>query len=97
MGTPQGRWVLLATVVLTAGGSAPASQRVIDLAKEAGVGRVVRLSAMGVEASDNPMRRVEQHLERSGLEYTLLRPNWFMQNYSTTNAASIRAPRSPSC
>ena len=74
----------------TPGDDAEPSRRVIDLAKEPGVGRIVRLSAMGVEASDNPMRRVEQHLEASGLEYTLLRPNWFMQNYSTTNAASIR-------
>lgn len=72
------------------GDDAEPSQRVIDLAKEAGVTRIVRLSAMGVEGSDNPMRRVEQHLEASELEYTLLRPNWFMQNYSTTNAASIR-------
>lgn len=66
------------------------SQRVIDLAKEAGVTRIVRLSALGVDASDNPMRRVEQHLGASGLQYTLLRPNFFMQNYSTTNAESIR-------
>jgi uncharacterized protein YbjT (DUF2867 family) len=66
-------------------------KRVVDLAKEAGVERVVRLSAMGVEASDNPLREVEQHLEVSGLQYTLLRPSWFMQNYSTTNAQSIRA------
>ena len=65
-------------------------KRVIDLAREAGVERVVRLSAMGVEASDNPLREVEKHLEASGLQYTLLRPNWFMQNYSTTNAESIR-------
>jgi len=65
-------------------------KRVIDLAKEAGVERVVRLSAMGVEASANPLREVEQHLEASGLQYTLLRPSWFMQNYSTTNAESIR-------
>ena len=65
-------------------------EQVIDLAKEAGVERVVRLSAMGVEHSDNPLRRVEQHLEASGLAWTLLRPNWFMQNYSTTNAQSVR-------
>ena len=65
-------------------------KRVIDLAKEVGVERVVRLSAMGVEASANPLREVEQHLEASGLHYTLLRPSWFMQNYSTTNAQSIR-------
>lgn len=65
-------------------------KRVIDLAKEAGVKRVVRLSAMGVEMSDNPLREVERHLEASGLQYTLLRPSWFMQNYSTTHAQSIR-------
>ncbi len=65
-------------------------KRVIDLAKEAGVERVVRLSAMGVEASANPLREVEQHLEASGLQYTLLRPSWFVQNYSTINAESIR-------
>jgi uncharacterized protein YbjT (DUF2867 family) len=65
-------------------------KRVIDLAKEAGVERIVRLSAMGVEHSANPLREVEQHLEASGLQYTLLRPNWFMQNYSTSNAESIR-------
>lgn len=64
--------------------------RVIDLAKEAGVTRIVRLSAMGVENSDNPLRAVELHLEASGLEYTLLRPNWFMQNYTTLYAESIR-------
>lgn len=65
-------------------------KRVIDFAKEAGVKRVVRLSAIGVEASDNPLREVEKYLEASGLQYTLLRPSWFMQNYSTTNAESIR-------
>ena len=65
-------------------------KRVIDLAKETGVTRVVRLSAMGIENSDNPLREVELYLERSGLEYTFLRPSWFMQNYSTLHAESIR-------
>ena len=65
-------------------------KRVIDLAKEAGVERIVRLSAMGVENSENPLREVEKHLEASGLQYTLLRPNWFMQNYSTLHAESVR-------
>ena len=64
--------------------------RVIDLAKEAGVERIVRLSAMGVEASDNPLHEVEKHLKASGVGYTLLKPNWFMQNYSTLYAESIR-------
>lgn len=64
--------------------------RVIDLAKEAGVTRIVRLSAMGVENSDNPLHDVEKHLKASGLEYTLLRPSWFMQNYTTLYAEGIR-------
>ncbi len=72
------------------GDDAEPSQRAIDLAKEGRVTRIVRLSAMGVEGSDNPMRRVERHLEASGLQYTLLRPNWFMQNYSTGSADGIR-------
>ncbi len=67
--------------------------RVIDLAKEAGVERIVQLSAisaMGVEASENPLHDVEKHLKASGMGYTLLKPNWFMQNYSTHYAESIR-------
>ena len=71
-------------------GDVEAMSRTTDLAKDAGVNRIVRLSAMGVEGSDNPLRRIEQHIEASGLTWTHLRPNWFMQNFSTTNAASIR-------
>lgn len=64
--------------------------RVVDLAKAAGVKHVVRLSAMGAEYGDSPLRQVEQHLEASGLDWTLLRPSWFMQNYSTGMADGIR-------
>lgn len=65
-------------------------RRAVDLAKEADVKRIVRLSAMGVEGNDNPLRQVEQTIEASGLAWTHLRPNWFMQNFSTTSAESIR-------
>lgn len=58
-------------------------KRVVDLAKAAGVKRIVKLSAMGVETRDNPLRQVEQHIESSGLEWTFLRPSWFMQNFNT--------------
>ena len=68
----------------------PPVQQVVDLAQEAGVKRVVRLSAMGIEESDNPLRQIERYIEASGLKWTFLRPNWFMQNYSTTNAQSVR-------
>jgi uncharacterized protein YbjT (DUF2867 family) len=65
-------------------------KRVIDLAKTAGVKRVVQLSAMGAENSDTPLRQIEQHLELSGLEYTILRPTWFFQNFNAGQREYIR-------
>ncbi|MBC8100583.1 MAG: NAD(P)H-binding protein [Armatimonadetes bacterium] len=64
--------------------------RTIDLAKAAGVQRVVRLSAFGVEQGESSLRAVEQHIEASSLQWTHLRPSWFMQNYSTIWAGGIR-------
>lgn len=71
-------------------GDVKVMSRVIQLAKDAGTERVVRLSAMGVEQSDNPLRQIEQIVEASGLAWTHLRPNWFMQNFSMTSAQEIR-------
>jgi uncharacterized protein YbjT (DUF2867 family) len=65
-------------------------KRVIDLAKAAGIKRVVQLSAMGVENSDTPLRQIEQHLESSGLEYTILRSTWFFQNFNAGQREYIR-------
>lgn len=70
--------------------SAP-EKALVDAAKKAGVKRVVKLAAIGVEHSDNPMRQVEEHIRASGLAHTFLHPNWFMQNFSTSGAPSIRA------
>ncbi len=71
--------------------AAAPTQQFIDLAKKAGVKRVVMLSAMGVENADAaPLRQVEKRLEASGMEWTIGRPNWFMQNFSTMHAAAIR-------
>jgi uncharacterized protein YbjT (DUF2867 family) len=48
--------------------------------KQSGVTRVVNLTAMGCEARpDFGLRRVELALEDSGMEFTHLRPNFFMQ------------------
>lgn len=56
----------------------------IDAAKAAGVRKVLMLSAMGANADDSiPLRRAELHLERSGLAWNVIRPNWFMQNFHT--------------
>lgn len=68
---------------------------VIDASRKAGVKHVVQNSALG--AGDYPKsfpswhRVVEDNLKASGLGYTILRPNGFMQNIVAYNAPSIRA------
>lgn len=57
----------------------------IDAAKSGGVAHVVKMSATGADAtSDAPFSRnhgeIEQHLQNSGLAFTNVRPNFFMQN-----------------
>ncbi len=53
----------------------------IDAAKTAGVRKIVLMTAMGVEQAEGVgLREVEKHLIASGVNYTILRPNWFMQN-----------------
>jgi uncharacterized protein YbjT (DUF2867 family) len=67
----------------------------IDACKEAGVRHIVLNSALG--AGDYPKsfpswhRKVEDKLNASGLGYTILRPNGFMQNIVAFHAPSIRA------
>ena len=60
----------------------------VDAAKRAGVRHVVKLSAIGADAA--PPFTVgkwhaanEQHIRESGLGFTFLRPNSFMQNFIT--------------
>lgn len=53
----------------------------------AGAGRnlrqVVVLSAIGVDQAEGTgMRSAEKLVEGSGLDWTILRPNWFFQNFS---------------
>jgi uncharacterized protein YbjT (DUF2867 family) len=61
-------------------------QQVIDAARRAGVEHVVKQSVPWA-GPDAPLvfsrwhGQVEQHLAQSGLAYTLLRPNNFMQNF----------------
>lgn len=56
----------------------------VDEAKARGVRKVVLMSAMGANADPAaPLRQAELHLERSGLAWNVIRPNWFMQNFNT--------------
>jgi len=60
----------------------------IDAAKRAGVRRIVKLSAIGVDGEiqftvGKWHAANEQHIRESGLAFTFLRPNSFMQNFIT--------------
>ncbi|MDX1530712.1 MAG: SDR family oxidoreductase [Rhodothermales bacterium] len=53
----------------------------LDAAEEAGVERVVLMTAVGVENTERGLRTVEEHLDGLSVDATILRPNWFMQNF----------------
>ncbi len=57
----------------------------IDEMKRRGVRSVVNLTAMGADSEGlvPALRRIERHLEASGLGFTHLRPNFFMQIFCT--------------
>ena len=56
----------------------------IDRASKSGVEHVVFTSAMTADSDENnPLRMIEHHLMDSGLDYTILRPNFFMENFSS--------------
>jgi uncharacterized protein YbjT (DUF2867 family) len=67
----------------------------IDACREAGVKRIVLNSALGAGdfAKSFPSwhRKVEDKLKGSGMDFTILRPNGFMQNLIAYFAPSIRA------
>ena len=60
----------------------------VDAAKRGGVRQIVKLSAIGVDDATQPTAikghaANEQHIRESGLGFTFLRPNSFMQNFIT--------------
>jgi uncharacterized protein YbjT (DUF2867 family) len=65
----------------------------MQTAADAGVRRIVLMTAMGVDQApdDVPLRAAELHLEQGDQEHTLLRPNWFMQNFLTYWRGMIEA------
>ncbi len=59
--------------------------------RRAGVSQVVFLSVRGAEGNPLlPHRQIERLLEGSGMAWTHLRPNDFMQNFTTVHRADIR-------
>ena len=82
--------------LLTPGGpDQPATERaLVDAARRAGVRRIVRLSVLAADDSTVSLlrshRQAEQYVRKSGLGYTFLRPNAFMQNLGTADLPTIR-------
>lgn len=62
-------------------------------AKKSGIQHLVKLSAMGGRKAIFPglHRDSEEYIEASGIPYTFLRPNGFMQNFVTYNTATINS------
>lgn len=57
---------------------------IIKKAQDKKIKKVVLMTAMGADAVDEaPFRQAEKYLEKSGLTYNIIRPNWFMQNFNT--------------
>ena len=64
----------------------------IAKARECGVRRIVKLSAMGAETIEAfAHKSVDAFLADSGLQFTLLKPTFFSQNFSVMHAAGIKA------
>jgi uncharacterized protein YbjT (DUF2867 family) len=70
----------------------PALERMaIDVIKQSHVRQVVKLSAMGGREAIFPRQHAESedYIQSSGVPYTFLRPNGFMQNMVTYNGPTI--------
>ena len=70
----------------------PALERkAIDEIKQSGARHVVKLSAMGGRDAIFPRQHAdsEDYIKSSGVPYTFLRPNGFMQNFVTYNSETI--------
>jgi uncharacterized protein YbjT (DUF2867 family) len=66
-------------------------RKAIDEIRQSGVRHAVKLSAMGGRAAIFPRQHAdsEDYLRASGVAYTSLRPNGFMQNFVNYNAPTI--------
>jgi uncharacterized protein YbjT (DUF2867 family) len=71
--------------LLSPPGSTRLEAAVVEAAKEAGVRRIVKLSVWGAEDEAyfiaREHRAIERVVEASGIPFTFLRPNGFMQTY----------------
>lgn len=56
----------------------------MENAKKSGINHIVLTSVLGADHNEgSPLRMIEHLLIASGINYTFLRPNFFMENFST--------------
>ena len=86
------RWRGVARVFLsTPHGDPERVARFVKVAERAGVEQIVRLSGISAGFSEETAhRQAERAIEASGLRHTFLRPNFFMQNFTTWYAPALR-------
>jgi uncharacterized protein YbjT (DUF2867 family) len=82
------------TVFLLSPSDADLELKAVEAAKRALVTHIVKLSAWGAEMDSFSFarihRQVERAIEASGIAWTFLRPNGFMQNMANYSGQSIR-------
>ncbi len=65
--------------------------RFVEVAQEANVEQIVRLSGISAGFSEETAHRLaERAIEDSGFRHTFLRPNFFMQNFTTWYAPAVQ-------
>ncbi|MDZ5472185.1 SDR family oxidoreductase [Bacillus sp. 31A1R] len=63
----------------------------LNAVKEKGIKQIVFVSLMGVEKNPFvPHRKIEDMIMAMGIDYTFLRPSFFMQNLNTTHQEDIK-------
>jgi uncharacterized protein YbjT (DUF2867 family) len=67
--------------------------KLIAAAAEAGAPRIVLLSSLDAEnaPSDDPLRVIEATLQRQPVRWAVVRPTWFLDNFTTGSFAAMTA------
>ncbi|KAF9018147.1 NAD(P)-binding protein [Hymenopellis radicata] len=65
----------------------------IDLAVKKGVKRFVLLSVSTLDAGGPAMGKVHEYLISLGVDYFVIRPSWFFENFTTVHLAGIKDKR----
>lgn len=65
---------------------------VVEILREKNIKKVVLISALGMDANDEaPLRKVELDLIKYDFDYVIVRPNFFMENFSVGGFSSYKA------